>query len=234
MKRYGFRVMLLAIFVMCCTSALYAHDYWIEGSGNDFVLVYGHGSSRMAMDPSKVKGIRALDVADAEIAVSKELKGNALALRTKERPSLLEVEIDNGYWSKTVYGWKNLPRRKAEKVVASNRSLFYAKSVIVWSNTAQSPVESGLDISPLKDPLVMKSGDVLPLRVTYNGKPVASAALEGQSHNILATTDSDGVAMVKLSRGGMVIAVDHKERLNNDPDADYLSITATLSFEVPR
>ncbi|KJU87737.1 hypothetical protein MBAV_000069, partial [Candidatus Magnetobacterium bavaricum] len=60
------------------------------------------------------------------------------------------------------------------------------------------------------------------------------AALEGQSHNILATTDSDGIAMVKLSKGGMVIAIDHKERLKDDPDADYLSITATLSFEALR
>ncbi|MBF0317818.1 MAG: DUF4198 domain-containing protein [Nitrospirae bacterium] len=234
MRRYSFRLVLLAILAIGSTSEIYAHDYWIEGKGNDFVLVYGHGSNRMDIDPSKVKGIRALNVAGTEIAVDKEIKGKVLALRAKERPSLLLVEVDNGYWSKTVHGWKNLPRRKAEKVVESYRSLFYAKSILIWSDTAQRQLTEGLDISPLNDPLVMKSGDVLPLKVTYNGKPLTSATLEGQSHEILATTNTEGVAVVKLSKGGMVIAVDHKGRLNNDPDADYLSITATLSFEVPR
>ncbi|MBF0538715.1 MAG: DUF4198 domain-containing protein [Nitrospirae bacterium] len=235
MKRYGFRVMPLVIFALCYGSVLYAHDYWIEGKGDEFVLVFGHGDNRMDFEPSKVKGIKAFDFAGSELAVSREVKGKALALRTKGRPSLLLVEIDNGYWSKTIYGWKNLPRTKAQRVVESNRSLCYAKSILIWSDTAQRPsAEARLDITPLKNPLDMKSGDILPLKVTYNGKPVAAATLEGRSHDKLSTTDGDGIANVKLSNGTMVIAVDYKEQLNNDPDADYLSLSATLSFEVAK
>ena len=50
----------------------------------------------------------------------------------------------------------------------------------------------------------------------------------------MATTDRDGVANVRLTQGHQVIKIAHRERLKDDPDADYFSVTTTLTFEVRR
>ncbi|MBF0345100.1 MAG: DUF4198 domain-containing protein [Nitrospirae bacterium] len=232
MKKSALKFELLAVFVLSYATVLYAHDFWIEGGGFDFSLVFGHGDSRMEFDPTKVKTLKAFGIAGVELAVIKEIKENALTIKTKERPSVLFVEVDNGYWSKTIYGWRNQPKRKASRVVESNRSLFYTKSILVWSDLAQRPLtESRLDIILLDDPFKMKPGDILPLKVVYDGKPVAATTLEGKSHEKLAETDGNGFASIKLTKELMMISVSYKEKLNNDPDADYLNLTSTLTFK---
>jgi hypothetical protein len=39
---------------------------------------------------------------------------------------------------------------------------------------------------------------------------------------------------MSLSKGHQLITVTHKEPLKDDPDADYLSVTATLTYEVTK
>jgi nickel transport protein len=145
------------------------------------------------------------------------------------------VEIDNGYWSKTIYGWKNLPKRKASRVVEANRSFYYSKALVTWNEALQTPLSSAhLDILLLKNPYELKAGDSLPIQVICRGKPVAGVEVEGRNHEVVSTTDKGGMAKVRMSRGPQLISVSHKEPIKDDPDADYLSLTATLTFEVEK
>jgi nickel transport protein len=224
----------VVIFLILLPSFLLAHDFWIEKKGSEFMIVYGHGAQRLEFDSSKVKTIKAFDVQGKEIGVDKEKRGTGILLKAEGPPSLFFVEIDDGYWSKTIYGWKNLPKRKASRVVESIRS-YYSKALLSWGEAAQKPVaDAKLDIIPLENPLELKDGATLPVRILYQGKPISGLEIEAGDHHKIAATDKEGIARVKLSKGHQVLSVNHKEPVKNDPDADSLSITSTLTFEVTK
>jgi len=210
-----------------------AHDFWMDRSGQGFLLIFGHGDQREEFDPSKVKAVKAFGPGGREIEVRREKKGKGLLLQPVERPSWIYAEIDNGYWSKTIYGWRNLPKRKASRVVEAIHSFYYSKALMSWSDALQSPVPSAqLDIVLLKNPFESKAGDSLPIKVLLRGKPLAGVEVEGGDHDIVSTTDKDGIARVRMSGGHQLLSVDLKEPIKDDPDADYMSFTATLTFEV--
>jgi nickel transport protein len=220
--------LLLALVPEVC-----AHDFWMDQSGQGFLLVFGHGDQREEFDSSKVKTVKAFGPEGREIEVRREMKGKGLFLQPLERPSWIYAEIDNGYWSKTIYGWKNLPKRKASRVVEAIHSFYYSKALMTWSEALQSPVSSAqLDIVLLKNPFEFKTGDSLPIKVLLRGKPVASVEVEGRDHDVVSTTDKDGLATVRIVGGPQLISVDVKEPIKDDPDADHMSFTSTLTFEV--
>ena len=210
-----------------------AHDFWIDRSGQGFLLIFGHGDQKMEFDPSKVKAVKAFGPGGGEVEVRREKKGQGLFLQPLEPPSWIFTEIDNGYWSKTIYGWRNLPKRKASRVVEAVHSFYYSKALVTWSDALKSPVSSAqFDIVLLQNPFELKAGDSLPIKVFYRGKSIAGVEVEGRDHEVVSTTDKDGMARVRMIRGHQLISLSHKEPVTNDPDADYLSFTATLSFEV--
>ncbi len=228
-------LLLLAALLLCFPPSVLAHDFWIEKKGNELMLVFGHGDKREEFDLSKVKTVKAFDLNGKETNVNKEKMGTGLLLQTDQPASLLFAEIDNGYWSKTIYGWKNLPKRKASRVVESNRSFFYSKSLLSWSEAAHKPLDdSRLDLIPLENPFELKSGAILTIKVLYKGKPIPETEVEGGDHRKISTTDKDGVAKVPLTKGRQLLSVSIKEPLKNDPDADYLSLVSTLTFEVTK
>jgi uncharacterized GH25 family protein len=120
-------------------------------------------------------------------------------------------------------------------VVEAIRSFYYSKALMAWTDALKSPISSAqLDIVLLKNPYELKAGASLPIKVFYQGKPIAGVEVEGRDHEIVSTTDKDGIAGIRLTRGQQLISVSHKEPLKDDPDADYLSCTATLTFEVEK
>jgi cobalt/nickel transport system permease protein len=224
---------LIIFFAAFESSAVSAHDFFIEKKGEDFGVVFGHGKDREDFDISKVKQIKALDLQGKEIPVQREKKDRTLVLKMTARPSVILVSIDNGYWSKTIYGWKELPKRKASRVVEAIRSLFFSKTILSWNETAQSAVgESVLEIIPLRNPLGLKAGESLPLKILLRGRPLAGIEVIGSDHARLGKTDKDGLVKVVLVQGQNLVTVETKERLQDDPDADALSLSATLTFEV--
>jgi nickel transport protein len=114
------------------------------------------------------------------------------------------------------------------------RSYDYCKSILSWGAAAQKPVEGvKLDLVPQENPFDLKAGDTLPVKVVYGDKPLAGAEVEGDDEKV-TTTDSEGIARVPLKKGRIVISVDHRVPLTDDPDADFVSVTTTLTIEVPK
>jgi cobalt/nickel transport system permease protein len=232
-RRKAAKILLLAAFLFLQSSDLYAHDFWIEHRGKDFLLIYGHGTQREAFELTKVKDVRAFDQRGKPVEVGREKKEKGLSLKPAEQASLLVVEIDDGYWSKTIYGWKNLPKRKASRVVEAIRAMSYSKALLSWNDFVQKPTGNmKLDIIPLKNPFELKAGDSLPIKVLFQGIPLPGVTVEGSEHEKLTTTDKDGNAKFPLTRGGQLLAVIYKEPIKDDPDADFITYAATLTFEV--
>ncbi len=95
-------------------------------------------------------------------------------------------------------------------------------------------MDSGLEIVPLANLFELKAGDLLLIKVFYQGKPLSGADVEGGDHQRLSTTDREGVTKIPVKKGHQLISVSIKVPLKNDPDADYLSLTSTLTFEVTK
>ena len=233
----GFKPFLfIALFVsLFLPVAGEAHEFWIERKGGEFTVVFGHGTHREEFDSSRIKQVKAFDGNGKPLTVSHEKKGKEILLRPSESAALMVAEIDNGYWSKTIYGWKNLPKRKASRVVEANRSLNYSKILLSWSEGIQKPLEGlVLDILLLKDPFQMKSGETLPIQILLHGKSLGKVDVFGNDHAKVGMTDAEGFVRMTLSKGHQLMTVTYKEPLKDDPDADSLSVTATLTFEVTK
>jgi uncharacterized GH25 family protein len=74
----------------------------------------------------------------------------------------------------------------------------------------------------------------LTVQVLFQGKPLPGAEVTGSDHQKIGTTDPQGKIKVALSAGTQLLAVSCKQPLQGDPEADFLSTTATLVFEVAR
>ena len=211
-----------------------AHDYRIERKGDGFSVVYGHGEARLAYDPDEVKKITVLNAEGQSVPHREETSGKEVVIKPRGAAALILVACDSGYWSKTIYGWKNLPKRQASRVVEAVRSASYAKAILSWGEIVRRPLAGiRLDLVPGKNPFDLKPGEVLPVFVYYDGRPLPGTVIEGD-HEKLAITDGAGLAKVVLRKGRQLLTVEHRERINNDPDADYLALTATLTFEVTK
>jgi uncharacterized GH25 family protein len=231
-KPFVFIVLFISLLLPVLSEA---HEFFIERKGGEFAVVFGHGTHREEFDSTRIKQVKAFDEDGNPLFVSSEKKGKEVFLRISGPPVLIFVEIDNGYWSKTIYGWKNLPKRKASRVVEANRSLNYSKVLLSWSAALNEPLEGvTLDILPLKDPFQMKSGESLLVKILFQGKPLGKVEVFGNDHAKIGATDAEGTVSMNLSKGHQLITVTHRDPLKGDPDADYLSVTATLTFAVTK
>jgi uncharacterized GH25 family protein len=227
--------LLVALILLSQASLASAHDYWIEQKGEVFMLVFGHGSQRLDFEVEKVTVLKAIDATGKELAIKKEKKGKGLLLKIDGQPALVTAVVDNGYWSKTIYGWTEEPKRKASRVVEAIRQFFYTRALVSWTDEAQKPTSGhAISIMPLQNPFTMKTGDVLSVKVLYNGTPLANAEVNGGEHNVLGKTNMEGMIKVPVALGVNLLSIEHKEKIKNDPDADMLDETATFTFEVKK
>jgi cobalt/nickel transport system permease protein len=234
-KREGLSVFLGAAVLVLCASGAFAHEYWIEQKGDGLTLVFGHGSQRLEFEVEKVTALKAYDAQGKELTVLKERKGKGLLLKTNGQPAMVTATVDNGYWSKTIYGWKEEPKRKASRVIEAIRQLYYNRALISWTEAVQNTAAGqSLAVIPLQNPFTLKTGDMLQVKVLYNGTPLAGVLVNGGEHNELGKTDKDGMIRVPLAAGPNMLSISHKEKIRNDPDADALEETATLTFEVKK
>lgn len=118
----------------------------------------------------------------------------------------------------------------------------YAK-VISGSADARTVLGHALEIVLEKNPAEIEPGEALPVQVLFQGKPLADAQvaavyaganLAGHKYPVATRTDAEGRAQLTLDRAGlwyarliyMVPAVD-------DPEVDWRSFFATVTFSVP-
>jgi cobalt/nickel transport system permease protein len=228
-------VLFIALMLFFQSSSASAHDYLIEQKGQDLLLFYGHGNQAMEFEAAKVSKLKAVDAQGRDLPVLKEKRDKALLLKISGQPAVVMAEIDNGYWSKTIYGWKELPKRKASRVVEAIRSIYFTKSLLTWNGVVQEAAGSArLSIVPMENPFAIKSGAQLPVRITGNSKPLPGVEVIGFDHAKRGKTDKDGVIKIPVNAGLNLVTVEYKEPIKNDPDADALSLTATLTFEVKK
>ena len=199
-----------------------------------------HGGTIDPYDPALIKEAKALDAngqaVEMEIVKNKE---NA-TLSPKGNPAVVGALYDSGYWLKTTDGWKKATKREGQgkyTIVESLKSKQWCKNFRIVSDESLKPVGQSFEIVPQKDPITVRVGDKLPLKVIFDGKSVEGAVITtGGGHasdtNNPLKTDKDGMANVTIEKAGsQMVKASHKVPIKDDPDADVLSLSSSLTFE---
>ncbi len=89
-----------------------------------------------------------------------------------------------------------------------------------------------------KNPYMLKGGGELPVRLLYEGKPLAGALVmalqRGRPDKVTARTDAKGRAVLKLDRPGFwLVKAVQMIPAPADAGADWESFWASLTFALP-
>lgn len=118
-----------------------------------------------------------------------------------------------------------------------------AKSLVAVGGGAGSgydrAVGLALELVPEANPYTLKGGGELPVRLLYNGKPLAGALVmalqkDRPEPKLTARSDAKGRVKLRLDRPGVwLVKVVHMVPAPKETGADWESFWASLTFEVP-
>jgi nickel transport protein len=233
-----FPLTLLRLAALLCLGAptAFAHDLWIEKSGQQFTLYQGHRHSAHA-------GAETMDYGKNFVTAALCFDGRGgkrLLAATSPAPwkasgecAALLITASSGYWSKTPWETKNVPKPQAPGAIKSWRSSESIKRLERWAPPFANPLSEGLEIVPEADPFTLKPGDKLIVQVVLSGKPQANVpvAYHGETRG---TTDPQGKIAIRLRHGGLQLISASLEQPLADGKADVEIMAATLQFELPQ
>jgi nickel transport protein len=216
-------------------SVVCAHDLWIDRAGSLHSLSYGHersgheGVKRLDYKPETVQQARCFDTSGQEIRAE---PGKQYPVTLKGDCASSWFLLSSGYWSKTPYGTKNLPKTEASAVMDSWRSVEAIKRLDRWGAALARPMSQALELAPNDNPLTLKTGDKLRLRAFYQGKPAANVTVAyfGKPRGVSGT---DGAVNIRLSEPGFQLVQASLETPLDDGKADKTIHSSTLQFELP-
>ncbi|MEW5949365.1 MAG: DUF4198 domain-containing protein [Thermodesulfobacteriota bacterium] len=230
------RLILVSVVILLFAQSALAHHLWIEKEGNRFRVAWGHPPQIGPYDPAKVKEIKVFDIKGKGIPFKKTDEKDKVYLSSKGNISIITLSFEGGYLVSTPDGKKKLTKREAEKaglqVIDSFYSSQFAKSLFAKSDASTKPVGMKFEIIPLINPFTLRTEELLPIKVLFEGKPLEGVIIETGTHKETTKTDKDGIAKVRITEQKMqVILAKHRIPAGDNPDADYLSYTTVLTMD---
>ncbi|MDD3580170.1 MAG: DUF4198 domain-containing protein [Desulfobacca sp.] len=158
---------------------------------------------------------------------------------------LISAQLVPGFATRTPQGMKMQSKKGVPDANYCFRFDMAAKTLVNVGNSKQGtdrPAQSNLEIVPLKDPVALKVGDTLPVRVMFQGKPLAGVKLEFTHENwadpqkpsaTLGQTNDQGEIQVKVDQPGQwLLLASHKTPYAQPEECDDNFYRATLTWRV--
>jgi uncharacterized GH25 family protein len=101
------------------------------------------------------------------------------------------------------------------------------------------PLGFTLELVAEKNPYALAPGAELAVRITYEGKPLPNALVAALSYDepdrkLSQRSDANGRVVFRLPKAGVwLVKAVHMVRTKDNPDADWESFWASLTFEAP-
>ena len=244
-----------------------AHDFWIEpstfrpavGSTVALRLVVGQGFRGDALPRNPALIVRFVLVSDAGEA--------AVAGRPAEEPAG-SVRIDRpglqvaGYRSRTSQvslepakfeeylreeGLEGILAERARRGESQkpSREIFSrcAKALLQAGDAPPTggdrPLDFTLELVAEKSPYALTPGAELPVRITYEGKPLPNALVAALPYDepdgkLTQRSDAGGRVVFRLPKAGVwLVKAVHMVRTKDNAEAEWESFWASLTFEIP-
>jgi uncharacterized GH25 family protein len=96
-----------------------------------------------------------------------------------------------------------------------------------------------LELVAERSPYALKAGDSLPVRILYEAKPLPGAlvvalAYDDPDKKLSQRSDAEGRVTFRIPKEGVwLVKAVHIVRTTTDPEADWESFWASLTFEIP-
>ncbi|MCF8077644.1 MAG: DUF4198 domain-containing protein [Desulfobacterales bacterium] len=201
-----------------------AHYLWmnLEGQRPDakeaVVVKIGWGHKFPGGEPMRegmLRRVFAVDEAGAVLPLSL-VSDDAYRFEPK-RPGVYRIyaDVHSGFVSKTTEGYKMQPKNAVAEALSCFRYDLRAGTLLQVGGegtTGASFSENPLEIVPLANPTRLKAGDTLPVKVLFNGVPLAGARIDatyaGYSEKaddfaVSGETGKEGTADIPISEKGL-------------------------------
>lgn len=267
MTSMGCRVWLLAVAAIGLSQApLLAHDMWIEPTTFSPKLgeIVGVGlrvgqdllGDPLPRDPSLIKQFVFEDVAGRKPVIGRDGADPAGFLRVTEpgllvigyrsNPSAIELPAEkfNQYLKDEGLDEIAALRARRNQTGSSAHEAFArcAKSLVLSGPPSETQGDRRLgftlELLAEKNPYTIRAGGELPVRLTYENRPLAGALVvamnrRNPSEKLAARTDSDGRVRFRLSSGGMwLIKAVHMIPAPAGSNAEWASFWASITFDL--
>lgn len=213
----------------------YAHDYWFESSGEDYLLHRGHrfsqhqGEKEVPFDPEIVTGAYCLRQGDADPAPATVSAGYPLRV---EGPCIaVMVTADSGYWSQTLTGTTNQGKDEMFGVLRSWQALESVKRVETWTERLRDPFSTDFELVFTEDPFALAVGDKLRLTAVLRGEPAqdVTVAYHGDPRGV---TGDDGRVNLRIRHNGLQLITASMEEPLDSEKADKRVRSTILMFDI--
>ena len=198
------RVLSALLLILLVAPGVQGHDLWLERCEGGYLLLNGHAGSeespRETVEYLRSDIIRILCLDDKGKTSEAEASSD-VPVRIDGLFSAVHVLMSPGYWSETPFETKNLPKDEAGSPIRTWLTFESVKRIDEWGDGVASPLTDGLEIIPLKDPLVLVPGKKARLVVTFDGEPVAGVPV-AYFDSTRGVTDSSGRINIRLRRAG--------------------------------
>ncbi|GAB6072944.1 hypothetical protein JCM14244_13210 [Venenivibrio stagnispumantis] len=209
------------------SSLAFAHDLWIEKEDKNFVLYYGHrGIDFLKYNPENIIKIYCFDknLNNVDFKIS-----NPYPVKINGKCEGIYLLYSSGYWTKTPYGEKNLPKDKVDTPIES--WLSYESVKRIESFIIPKPISDNLEIVALNDITKLKEGDKIRLQVFFNKRPISNIVVAYEDKP-MGMTDEEGKINIRIKHSGFQnIVATYVEKINSSK-ADKIIYTTHLNFEV--
>lgn len=260
------RGLLLWAFCALWAPALRAHNFWIEPTtftpapGQRLAVRLRVGAELQGdpvpRDPSLIKRFVAVGPS-GEAPVPGVPNTEPAGFEAFAAPGLYTIVYDSGRSPVELDAAKFETYLKEEGLEAvsaarARRGQSAAGAKEVFSRCAKALIAVGggpgagfdrvlgqrLELVAEKNPYTLAGGGELPLRLLYQGKPLAGALVmalqRGRSDKVTARSDSKGRVALKLDRPGFwLVKAVHMIPAPTDAGADWESLWASLTFALP-
>lgn len=254
------KIITATLFFMLCVqvAGALAHMLWLTphtdrvspGEPVYIEVGWGHQMPRDQFISSKrLETVFVLDPAGQPVKAEKIFPTIFTFTPQKKGTYLVGAAIRPGFLSITTEGHQLGSRKTVDNVVSCFRFVMSAKTMVQAGDPTtgyQQKSDRKLQIIPLKDPLSLQEGDVLPVQIMFRHKPLTGATLQathaghnpeeqGQHKNSLwvqqIKTDGKGIASIDISNhNAWMLRVNHKTPYPDKSVSDEYSYATTLTL----
>ena len=147
--------------------------------------------------------------------------------------------------SKTPEGNKRKSKKELSNAISCRHVEFFAKAIFYAGKPGGSAYKTvlkhTLEMIPQKDSCLLKSGDYLPVKVMFKGKPLAGELVYAtyvgfstrEEYPFTARTDADGIVKIRIIHPGIWwVKIPLKKIREDKSECDVDQYAAILTFEV--
>jgi len=214
-----------------------AHGVFYANRLDQKALVLGEGPLDNAYDPACVQRIDAYDVNFEPTTVERVDAGNHVTIVPGDDLGVTATFFDYGYFAKTTDG-QVIPTRDYASVENLKAVTYARKYNVHYWNEAVKPgglYNVPIQIVPAVNPLTLRRGDTLRLRIYKDGQPYANAPVIADVLGDLTTemnADANGYITVRVANNGLNVIGVEVGFPTDDPIVTE-KIFSSLSFIIP-